>query len=86
MDRTAEQLRGFLEFRLAAERGPDPGTGVCTLRRGAVCVTGSGGGRGGSLAFGWLPGFPPVNSRLCMQGGNLSAERGHTSQDGPGLH
>lgn len=38
---------GFLGFRLAAERGPDSGTGVCTLRRGAVCVTVEVVGRGG---------------------------------------
>lgn len=33
-----------LGFRMAAKRGPDPGTGVCTRRKGAVCVTGDGGG------------------------------------------
>lgn len=38
-------------FRRAAERGPDSGTGVCTLRRGAVCVRAVGKG----AAFEWLP-------------------------------
>lgn len=38
-------------FRRAAKRGPDSGTGVCTLRRGAVCVRAVGKG----VAFEWLP-------------------------------
>lgn len=34
----------FVGFRVTDERGPDPGTGVCTTRKGAVNVTGGCGG------------------------------------------
>lgn len=73
LDQTAEQLWSSWGSHWQPERGPDPGTGVCTLRKVAVCVWLVVVG----LAFGWLPGspakpptwawIPPVSSRVCMQ-------------------
>lgn len=73
-------------FRLAAERSPQPGTGVCTLRKeavhGVVC-----GGVGGGLTLWMVARFTPPHLGLdsssqqqSLHAGTESAERGQTLQ------